>query len=503
MSENTQRSRGRPGNYKLDRGGVPSEGGPFLGTVMNNIDPTRSGRLQVFIDNFNDGNMNDTTKWTTVDYLPSFYGATPKSGTSSGAGTYPGNRNSYGMWFTPPDVGVTVVCIFINGDRDQGYYIGVVPEQGINHMIPAIGAATNFVPSDPANVNQLTYLDKATQAPVTEINDSNLGVANNPRFFDQPKPVHSVLAAAMFQQGLINDPERGPIGSSSQRESPSAVFGISTPGISIYQGGASPSDIRKKIEAGELKPQDVKVIGRMGGHTLTMDDGNIDGNNALFRLRSAKGHQITMSDSGDFFYIIHANGQTWVELGKEGTLDVFSTNSVNVRTQGDINLHADRDINMYAGRNINAKSKENITLEAELNLTATAQENLKLYSKSYIGVLADGTLALNSAGSGSWNGGSTLIFSAGGIDLNGPSAATVPAPRPLVKTVMDDTEFNTSTGWQTLPNGLESIVSRAPTHEPYSYHNEGVDVKVALEEGTPTPPPGAEPVPAGVEIRAE
>jgi hypothetical protein len=378
-----------------------------------------------------------------------------------------------------------------------------VPEQGINHMIPAIGAATNFVPSDPANVNQLTYLDKATQAPVTEINDSNLGVANNPRFFDQPKPVHSVLAAAMFQQGLINDPERGPIGSSSQRESPSAVFGISTPGISIYQGGASPSDIRKKIEAGELKPQDVKVIGRMGGHTLTMDDGNIDGNNALFRLRSAKGHQITMSDSGDFFYIIHANGQTWVELGKEGTLDVFSTNSVNVRTQGDINLHADRDINMYAGRNINVKSKENITLEAELNLTATAQENLKLYSKSYIGVLADGTLALNSAGSGSWNGGSTLIFSAGGIDLNGPSAATVPAPRPLVKTVMDDTEFNTSTGWQTLPNGLESIVSRAPTHEPYSYHNEGVDVKVALEEGTPTPPPGAEPVPAGVEIRAE
>jgi hypothetical protein len=234
-----------------------------------------------------------------------------------------------------------------------------------------------------------------------------------------------------------------------------------------------------------------------------MDDGNIDGNNALFRLRSAKGHQITMSDSGDFFYIIHANGQTWIELGLEGTVDIFSTNSVNVRTQGDINLHADRDINMYAGRNINAKSKENITLEAELNLTATAQENLKLYSKSYIGVLADGTLALNSAGSGSWNGGSTLIFSAGGIDLNGPSAATVPAPKPLVKTVMDDTEFNTSTGWQTLPDGLESIVSRAPTHEPYSYHNEGVDVKVALEEGTPTPPPGAEPVPAGVEIRAE
>ena len=499
MSENTQRSRGRPGNYKLSRGGVPSEGGPFLGIVMNNIDPTRAGRLQVFITNFNDGDMTDDTKWTTVDYLPSFYGATPKAGTSGGAGTYPGNRNSYGMWFTPPDVGITVVCIFINGDRDQGYYIGVVPEQGINHMIPAIGAATNFVSQ---NENQNTYLAEATQAPVTEINDSNLGIINNPRFFDQPKPVHSVMAAELFQQGLVNDPERGPIGSSSQRESPSAVFGVSTPGIAIYQGGASPGDIRSKIEAGELKPQDVKVIGRMGGHTLTMDDGNIDGDNALFRLRSAKGHQITMSDSGDFFYIVHANGLTWIEFGAEGTVDVYATNSVNVRTRGDINLHADRDINMYAGRNFNLKAKENINIEAELNLIATAQEELKLYSKSYIGVKADGSLALQSA-NGSWNGGDTLIMSAGGIDLNGPTAASVTAPRPLVKTVMDDTEFNTSTGWQTLPDGLESIVSRAPTHEPYSYHNEGVDVDLSLEQGKPTPPPGAVPVPEGVEIKAE
>jgi hypothetical protein len=210
-----------------------------------------------------------------------------------------------------------------------------------------------------------------------------------------------------------------------------------------------------------------------------------------------------MSDSGDFFYITHANGLTWLEFGSEGTVDVFATNSVNVRTRGDINLHADRDINMYAGRNINAKAKEDMTLEAEIDFTATAQQNLRLYSKSYIGVLADGTMALNRAGSGSWNGGSTLTFSAGGIDLNGPTAATVSAPKPLVKTTMDDTEFDTSKGWQTLADGLESIVSRAPTHEPYSYHNEGVDVELSLEQGKPPPPPGAEPVPEGIEIQAE
>jgi hypothetical protein len=68
---------------------------------------------------------------------------------------------------------------------------------------------------------------------------------------------------------------------------------------------------------------------------------------------------------------------------------------------------------------------------------------------------------------------------------------------------LDDTTFDNSTGWQVKPNALESIVTRAPTHEPYPYHNQGVDVKVAFEEGKPSPPPGAEPVPAGVEIEAK
>jgi hypothetical protein len=52
LSEEIQRSRGRPQNYKLDRGGVPSEFGPFVGIVMNNVDPTRAGRLQVYIETF-------------------------------------------------------------------------------------------------------------------------------------------------------------------------------------------------------------------------------------------------------------------------------------------------------------------------------------------------------------------------------------------------------------------------------------------------------------------
>jgi hypothetical protein len=500
VAEEIQKSRGVTSNYKQNRGGVPAEFGPFTGVVKNNVDPTRSGRLQVYIEVFSGGNPDDPTKWTTVSYLPSFYGSTsPNLTAGAGVGTYPGNQTSYGMWFTPPDIGITVICIFVNGDRNLGYYIGVVPDNGVGAMVPAIGGSNKYVTG---NKNQETYFADAPLLPVTEINTNNQAIVNNGRFFDQPKPVQSVVAAALFQQGLAKDPERGPIKSSSQRETPSAVFGISTPGTPIYQGGMTPNDIRQKIQNNELKPADARVIGRMGGHTLVMDDGDLEGNNALFRLRTPKGHQITMNDSGNFFYITHANGQTWLEFGKEGTVDIFSTNSVNIRTQGDINMHADRDINMFAGGNIQVKSTKSTIIEAVTELNISAQKDLKIYSKATLGVKADGTMALQSAG-GSWAGGSALKFTAGGIDLNGPAAPSVTAPKPIAIVELDDTKFSSSKGWEVDPKALKTIVLRAPTHEPYPYHNKGVDVKVKFESGQPSPPPGSTPMPAGWGLTAQ
>jgi len=503
MSESTQRSKGRPSNYKMDRGGTPAEFGPFTGIVMSAVDPTRSGRLRVYIEAFADGGpeaMQDDSKWTTVSYMSPFFGAspTPQSGTD-GNGTFPGNQTSYGMWFTPPDVGGTVVCIFVNGDRSQGFYIGSIPEQGLGNMVPAIPSSTRF---EMGNKSQEGYLGKATRLPTTEINTNNEGVFNDPRYFESVKPVHGYLAQGLFQQGVIEDLERGTIRSSSQRETPSTVFGINTPGIPIYQGGIKPNDIRKKLSEGSIKPNDAQVIGRVGGHSFVMDDGDLEGDNALVRLRTTKGHQITMSDSGNFFYIIHANGQTWLEFGVEGTVDVFSTNSINLRSSGDINLHADRDLNMYAGRNVNLKSKDDMQIESTKGLVIDTQTGITLYSKAKIGIKADGTLTLNSNG-GSWGAGEALRLKAGGLDLNGPAADVVSVPNPITKTTMDDTSFSSSTGWKVTTGGLESIVSRAPTHEPYPYHNKGVDSIVSFEQGPPSPPPGAVPVPPGVEIQAK
>ena len=145
MPLDVQRTTGRAANYKFDRGGNPTDFGPFVGEIMNNIDPTRNGRVQVFIEQFAGPNKKDPAGWRTVSHVSPFAGATPKTSTSTGTGTYgsTNNQQSYGMAFSPPDIGVKVICFFIAGDPNQGFYAGVLQEQGINSMTPAVGATSN------------------------------------------------------------------------------------------------------------------------------------------------------------------------------------------------------------------------------------------------------------------------------------------------------------------------------------------------------------------------
>jgi hypothetical protein len=463
--------------------------------VKNNIDPTRSGRLQVYIEQFAGLDEDDASLWRTVSYITPFYGATPHTGTNQGPGTFKGNPQSYGMWFTPPDLGVNVICFFVGGDPNQGYYTGCVPEIGINHMIPAVGASTNYVLQ---NSQQESYFSGVQQLPVTEINDLNLQIVNDPRFFAEPKPVHSYLAGEFLQQGLLTDTLRGPITSNSQRETPSAAFGIITPGRPIYSGGMSESDIQQKLDSGELTIDQVQVEARRGGHSLVMDDGDLVGQDQLVRIRSAKGHQITMSDSGDCFYITHANGQTWLEFGSEGTVDVFSTNSVNIRSKGEINLHADKNININAGEKINIKATEIRATAVDL-MEMVSTQKMNIFAQSFLSVVSDGTIALKSSSAGGWDGGGSLAFKGGTIDLNGPAPPSPATAEPLKDNKLPDTKFVANQGWEVEEEKIDTVVTRAPTHEPYPYHNRGVDVVTSLgDEGSAEV---AATVPSDVTIR--
>lgn len=446
---------------------------PFcqVGIVKDTIDLARTGTIRVWLEEFSGGDPDDQEYWKSVQYVTPFYGATPGAGKEYTQDKFTLNRQSYGMWFTAPDVGTRVVVFFINGDPDRGIYVGCLPTDGMLHMVPAIGAGKKG-----QEYTEIPRgLETATQLPVTEVNDTDPAKFGSGTYFRDPRPVHRPLAGAMFQQGLHLDNERGPITSSAQRESPSRVFGVSTPGRPVYQGGYKDNNFVKNVNTNP-QASNLKVLARQGGHSLVMDDGDVSGRDQLMRLRSAKGHQIMLNDQGNFIHIIHANGQAWVELGSEGTLDVFSTNSINMRTQGTINLHADQDINLHAGGGIFAYSKFDINLNAQqvFNIKAGLQMNVAALR---IGINATTQLALQSK-VGSWNAGASLNLVASIVGLNSGAALPVPAPPQQKLNYLPDVKYQGR--WNIVQNGLQSICTRAPTHEPYPFHNKGVNVTPSL-----------------------
>ena len=473
----------------------PSAGGgvirsePALGVVKNNIDPTRGGRIQVYIADFGAPDPDDSSSWVTVAYMTPFFGATQGSGGQDTDGSYTQNPSSYGMWFSPPDIGSTVVCIFVNGDMNYGYYIGGVPSPELLQMVPAIGSSDGEVTMNKGESNSY---GGATKLPVTNLNTNNASLADGADFLSAPKPVHSYVASILSQQGLIRDPIRGTITSSALRESPSRVgWGVLTPGRPIYKGGYTDDTVATAAKGNNERT--LGVIARRAGHSIVMDDGDLIGNDRLVRIRSAMGHQILMSDDGQTLFIIHSNGQSYIELGKEGTIDMYATNSVNIRTQGDLNLHADNNININATKDLNIAA-DNINIQAETDINFRAGANFKGYTLGTYTIKVDGPMSMGSGGSGSYASSGDMFINGSKVNLNTGETSTAPevvAPLPAV--AHTDTLFDSVKGWAAAPAKLLSIVSRAPAHAPWANANQGVDVKVSnnSNDELPAAPSGA------------
>lgn len=471
------RFKGSGKEYKDDRGGATLIPSAVVGIVKNNIDPTRTGRLEVFINRLGTANQDNPANWTVVRYLSPFFGYTTNTGNPQAYGDYVGNPNSYGFWATPPDIGTEVLCVFLNGDPNEGFYIGSIPKPGMNHMTPGIAASESIIP----NKGEAESYGGATKLPVSEINTANSKQSNNPSLTNQPRPIHSYQAAIYNKQGLLRDTERGPISSSSTRESPSRVFGMSTPGRPIYQGGYDDTSIKQAVSDSNIPDKNFQIIGRRGGHTFVMDDGDITGKDQLLRLRTGTGHTILMNDTAQTLFIIHANGQSYIELGKEGTIDMYSTNSVNIRTQGDLNLHADRNVNINAGKDLNINA-ENVQVESEKTTNMFTGTNFTQYTKSNHTVKVDGGMSLASTGEASFaSSGTTYVNGPTAVNLNTGSSGLVPnAVKQVTKVKHTDTLYDSKKGFASAPGKLTSITSRAPAHAPWADANKGVDAKSNL-----------------------
>jgi predicted chitinase len=447
-----------------DTAGTRIDSGPFIGIVKNNIDPARSGRLQVWIPDLG-GDENNPKNWRTVGYASPFMGTTFQPAGASGSKNtkFSEVANTYGMWAVPPDVGNQVLCTFVAGDPNRGYWFGCINSSLSHYMMPGMAAGNVVDPSQSPDSIKKSYDPTQSFWPVAEFNENveeNFGLG----YINNKKPPHDYQVALLIDQGLDRDPIRGAIGSSSQRESPSTVFGISTPGRAVNDPASDPA-YQEKLKAGTLTEADTAVRSRKGGHQFVMDDGDVRGAHQLIRLRTAGGHQVLMNDAEHVLYIANSDGSAWLEFTGGGHINAYSSSGINVRTEGDLNLHADRDINMHSGGNVRINAGASISSQTSVHTTkATTSYSMdvgqySLLSKGAIG-LEGSTVSVNTSGE--------LVLKGSKIQLNSKTPAALKTVTNLTTYKQDDVSWNADKGiYVKTAEVFESIATITPSHEPW------------------------------------
>ncbi len=334
--------------------------GVFIGIVKNNIDSARRGRLQVYIPDLG-GPPDESVSWRTVNHAGPFAGSTGFEKVQP-TNTHPQVPHTYGMWFAAPDIDNLVLVTFINGDANRGYWFACVPSTLSHWMVPAMGSTLDAY-KEPGTEDGVS----AVQYPVCEHNPALPAVNAYSTFPKNKKPVHKVQWKILYSQGLETDSVRGTISSSSHRESPSRVTGLSTPG-------------RPDPDRSGKKPYDKQINTRKGGHTFVLDDGDTAGFDQMIRLRSAGGHQLMLNDKHEILYVANSAGTAWLEFDTTGKIHLYGKDSISLRTEKDFNFHADADINIHSYKTISVYAKDAIKMESKL-IQLHATEKLHEWGK--------------------------------------------------------------------------------------------------------------------------
>jgi predicted chitinase len=475
------------------RGKLPGPG-PYVAKITNLLDPTYMGAVEVVLEKGFSGDTNLQSQTHVVQYLSPFYGVTSVKYEGTDPRDFNSVQKSYGFWMVPPDIGTTVLVIFIDGDPNQGYWMGCVADKFQNHMIPGI-AASQSVYMTPEQ--ELKYGTK--NLPVGEFHKKSMKDQIKPD--SQLKPIHP-FADRLLAQGLLIDNIRGVTSSSARREVPSMVFGISTPGPLDKSAGSPQGIVGYETKANV-------PVSRLGGTQFVMDDGDEKGQNELVRIRTRTGHQILMHNSSDLIYIANSKGTAWIELTSNGKIDIFAQDSVSIHTENDFNFRADRDVNIEAGRNINMNAfggievncvdrfylicDNNGKINIGTDLDLTVGSDTRIHSGATTNILSGSNMFIQSSAgmdqkaAGNWKltaGGTSNITSAhhfetaGKIDMNGPTAAPAAAaavavlPQKLVTFSVPNRAV--TAGWSNgkfyKTSDINTTQLRVPTHEPWEYH---------------------------------
>ena len=414
------------------QGNLP--GGPYIAEVKSVGDPTKNNRISVaLLDASSLSSNDDHTKWIDVTIALPYYGATPytTATNSRSLDTYDAGT-SYGITIPEPDIGTKCLVVFANGNRANGYVIAFIPGPFQNTTTTGRGVAKPKGKIAFTEADKTEFEGTGIAFPVLEKNLKSLGTTNLSAIQKLEWAFDKVMATILKTQGLLFDTIRGVTSSSIERESPNDILGMSSKGRPIPDPEDNPAILEKYKNSPEtLTFSEVDTLSRKPGHSLTLDDGSIDGENNLIRLRSGKGAQILLHDKKDLIYIANSQGTAWVELSSDGKIDIFSNDSISAHTKGDFNFTADRNFNVTA---------ENINMMASGNTDIVTTGITSIDSGETIGLRATGHILQK------------------GAQIHMNSDGNLP------------------------PDHTGELVARIPNHEPWGQHEDGFPYGFKLTE---------------------
>src|SRR6056297_1921380 len=397
----TRKVRSAYNQHTLEKGlRIPA--GLYRGIVVDIDDPNREGRVKVQIQKFYGAFPAGETSASQVagdeflgaiwchQLLPFGQTSPPAEGPN---GTV--SQNTSGFFGAPPERDNEVLVAF-GSDMSAGVIVGMIPDPFKREGIAGAGKTRTTATGE-------TTIGLETSRTAGSIDDL---------------PDEHPQAEVLRNQGLDRDRIRGQNFSSPTRDPSSRVVGMSSP----------------------------------TGHAIVMDDGNLeDGDNLGMRIRTAGGAQILMDDTNGLTYINNREGNVWIEMNRNGDIDIYAASTINMHTLGDFNMHCGGSFNLQAGSDINMRAMGSVKQQA-------VGGPFDITSGSNLNLTADGNGNMSVAGN--------YRETAARIDMNGP-AAEVAAPPPT----------NQLAGNNVV---TESVARRVPEEEPWAGH---IDVSV-LETGS-------------------
>ena len=388
------------------------------GVIVDTNDPQGRGRIRVYSPELGDvpGTLVENIPWCR--YMSPFGGIVSSEKMGRGPNDKSTTKGSvaYGFWAIPK-VGSIAVITCLNGDPNRRIYMGCLPPDNAEHTMPH----GRFIEGDEGPLS-------SEEQPIQPLYD------NIKKAFGEDRSKHEYKSRAI-------DP---------------GITGLSQDYIDAKLTKSKKPDIRSGYKQSRMLPDNqyndtdknyenqIYAWTTPGFHSISMDDSK---DNCRIRIRSSCGHQIIMDDTNERIYINTSEGNSWIELDQNGTIDIYSKKTFSISSDEDINFHAKKSIRLNANDiHINADNNLLLTSSNRLdvtsnNITVNAKNKLSISGKIWdtdikeTTNISSGKLSLNVTNSINVTSKKTNIE---GESLNAKTSQTINIESP--KTTINGTE---------------------------------------------------------------